>query len=54
MTQNVARSKLAQYLTLVKVSNNYMDSLMSYRVNIIGWKEKKGGGKGGKSKKYNR
>ena len=41
MTQNVARTKLAQYLTLVKVSSNSIGWLMRKSTNKIGWKEKK-------------
>ena len=40
VTQNVARSKLEQYLTLVKVSSNSMHELMRKPTNKIGWKEK--------------
>ena len=56
VTQNVARTKLAQYLTLVKVSSNYLEWLLRNRVNKIGWKEKKNQEKKTrkkKSKKYN-
>ena len=41
VTQNVARTKLAQYLTLVKVSSNSIGWLMRKSTNKIGWKEKK-------------
>ena len=40
VTQNVARTKLAQYLTLVKVSSNSIGWLMRKSTNKIGWKEK--------------
>ena len=40
MTQNVGRTKLAQYLTLVKVSSNSIGWLMRKSTNKIGWKEK--------------
>ena len=39
-TQNVGRTKLAQYLTVVKDSNNYICWLMRKSTNKIGWKEK--------------
>ena len=38
--QNVGRTKLAQYLTLVKVSSNSIGWLMRKSTNKIGWKEK--------------
>ena len=41
VTQNVARTKLAQYLTLVKVSSNSIGWLMRKSTNKIGWKRKK-------------
>ena len=41
VTQNVARTKLTQYLTLVKVSSNSIGWLMRKSTNKIGWKEKK-------------
>ena len=41
VTQNVARTKLAQSLTLVKVSSNSIGWLMRKSTNKIGWKEKK-------------
>ena len=41
VTQNVGRTKLAQYLTLVKVSSNSIGWLMRKSTNKIGWKEKK-------------
>ena len=41
VTQNVARTKLAQYLTLVKVSSNSIGWLMRKSTNKIGWKAKK-------------
>ena len=37
VTQNVARTKLAQYLTLVKVSSNSIGWLMRKSTNKIGW-----------------
>ena len=40
VTQNVGRTKLAQYLTLVKVSSNSIGWLMRKSTNKIGWKEK--------------
>ena len=48
VTQNVGRTKLAQYLTLVKVSSNSIGWLMRKSTNKIGWKEKE------KKKKKNR
>ena len=51
VTQNVARTKLAQYLTLVKVSSNSIGWLMRKSTNKIGWKGKK---KEKKSKKHSR
>ena len=41
VTQNVGRTKLAQYLTLVKVSNNSIHWLMRKSTNKIGGKKKK-------------
>ena len=41
VTQNVARTKLAQYLTLVKVSSNSIGWLMRKSTNKIGWKERR-------------
>ena len=41
VTQNVARTKLAQNLTLVKVSSNSIGWLMRKSTNKIGWKEEK-------------
>ena len=40
VTQNVPRTKLAQNLTLVKVSSNSIGWLMRKSTNKIGWKEK--------------
>ena len=42
--------KLAQYLTLVKVSSNSIGWLMRKSTNKIGWKEKKKKIKGEKKK----
>ena len=42
VTQNVARTKLAQYLTLVKVLSNSIGWFMRKSTNKIGWKEKEG------------
>ena len=40
VTQNIARTKLAQYLTLVEVSSNSIGWLMRKSTNKIGGKEK--------------
>ena len=40
VTQNVGRTKLAQYLTLVKVSSNSIGWLMRKSTNKIGGKKK--------------
>ena len=40
VTLHVGRTKLAQYLTLVKVSSNSIGWLMRKSTNKIGWKEK--------------
>ena len=56
VTQNVGRTKLAQYLTLVKVSSNSIGWLMRKSTNKIWWKEKekKKKKKREKSKKHSR